>query len=88
VKEFSRFRCIGEQRVPIVFWTSLELDLLLTRCRGPIEMLAENSGGIEVEIHRSADAALAALGLDFKTIDDLFERGHFLPHTPVPNPSR
>jgi hypothetical protein len=41
-----------------------------------------------VEIHRSADAALAALGLDFKTIDDLFERGHFLPHTPVPNPSR
>jgi hypothetical protein len=47
------------------------------------QSLAENSDGIEVEIHRSADAALAALGLDFCTIDELYERGHFLPHTPV-----
>jgi hypothetical protein len=151
---------LGSNSVPIVFWTSLELDLLLTRCWGPIAMddfrqalsrlksdrhykpgrteltdltgahqvdanfgnlwsvlndvnnqvpgttvrtrtvlilpdeamygvgrmyqsLAENSDGIEVEIHRSADAALAALGLSFCTIDELFERNSFLPHTPV-----
>ena len=144
--------------MPIEFWTSLELDLLLTRCWGAIRMddfrqtlarlqtdahyrpgrteltdlseachidasfgslwsvlnavnnqipgqrvrtrtvliapddvmfgvgrmyqtLAQNSGGIEVEIHRSEGDALKALGFEVSSIQALREIGDFRPHT-------
>jgi len=144
--------------MPIEFWTSLELDLLLTRCRGAIRMddfrqtlvrlkadahyrpgrteltdltearhvdanfgnlwsvlnavnnqipgqrvrtrtvlitpdevmfglgrmyqtLAQNSGGIDVELYRSEGDALRALGLKVPSIRALREIGDFRPHT-------
>jgi len=144
--------------MPIEFWTSLRLDLLLTRCWGPVRMddfrqtlaklqvdenyrpgrteltdltearhvdasfgnlwsvlnavnnqipgqrvrtrtvliapddvmfgvgrmyqtLAQNSGGIEVEIYRSEGDALKALGLKVTSIQALRGIGDFRPHT-------
>ncbi len=43
--------------------------------------LSQNADGLEVELHRDAPSALAALGLPFDCVDDLLEKGGFLPHT-------
>lgn len=52
------------------------------------QTLAENAGGISVEIYRSEADALAALDLDFATLDDLMGAGGFLPHTPATRQSK
>ena len=46
------------------------------------QTLAENAGGIRVEIFRGEAEALAALGLPFDTVADLLAQGAFLPHAP------
>lgn len=47
------------------------------------QTLAENADGIKVELYRQESEALAALCLDFDSIDELLEKGGFLPYTPV-----
>jgi hypothetical protein len=47
------------------------------------QTLAENAGGIRVEVYRAQAEALAALDLEFETIDALLEAGGFLPFTPA-----
>ena len=46
------------------------------------QSLAEYEGGVKVTVCRTEAETLAVLNLDFPSIDDLLDRGHFL----LPNP--
>ena len=46
------------------------------------QSLAENAGGVKVEVYRNEEDALTALDLPYATIDDMLENGGFRPHTP------